>query len=415
MSGLGPWGMAAGAAMGAITSIASLHDKKLDRAIEKSKQKVKDLQLAYTEIENVLKYHLGDAAANTFVNTNEVEKVKALKQTVNDTEAMIASLRGKDVVSREDILTLQTYTRQLSGANKELTKYSATLKYLDENDTVNYGNAYNYQRNLYLQQIDQLKKQRDDENRKKKTDKSKIQEYDSEIADLESKVSQFSEDLADSLYGINIKDWAKQFGDALFDAWQKGNSGAEAFRNTANSIIANLTKSWFTTNIVEKALEPLKNALFGKYGVSGIFGVDNRLSKDDITKVIAENIDSAVGMVNDAEEYYNLVADALKKKGIDIKNTTGSSSSGTIGGVTEQEGNIIAAYMDAIRQDTYNNRMALQKITEFGVTISSPIMESQLLQLQQIASNTYRNAEMVSDIKRLFNDITLGNKKIYVA
>jgi hypothetical protein len=54
MSSLGPWGMAAGAAMGAITGIAGLHDKKLDRAIEKSKQKVQELQNAYKAIEDGL-------------------------------------------------------------------------------------------------------------------------------------------------------------------------------------------------------------------------------------------------------------------------------------------------------------------------------------------------------------------------
>jgi hypothetical protein len=60
MSSLGPWGMAAGAAMGAITGIAQLHDKKLDRAIEKSKQKVQELQNAYKAIEDgVLNIILG--------------------------------------------------------------------------------------------------------------------------------------------------------------------------------------------------------------------------------------------------------------------------------------------------------------------------------------------------------------------
>ena len=84
-------------------------------------------------------------------------------------------------------------------------------------------------------------------------------------------------------------------------------------------------------------------------------------------------------------------------------------------GVTEQEANIIAAYMDAIRQDTYNNRMNLLKIVENGVKIeSSPMMQAQLLQLQQIQSNTYRNMELVGDIKSMFNDVILGNKKIYV-
>jgi hypothetical protein len=40
LGNLGPWGAAAGAAIGVIGGIADMHDKKLDRAIEKSKQKV---------------------------------------------------------------------------------------------------------------------------------------------------------------------------------------------------------------------------------------------------------------------------------------------------------------------------------------------------------------------------------------
>ena len=98
-----------------------------------------------------------------------------------------------------------------------------------------------------------------------------------------------------------------------------------------------------------------------------------------------------------------------------MQNTSSSSTANAISGVTEQEANIIAAYMDAIRQDTYNNRMNLQKMVDEGIMISeSPIMQSQLQQLTQIQSNTYKNMELVGEIKSIFNDITLGNKKIYV-
>jgi hypothetical protein len=37
----------------------------------------------------------------------------------------------------------------LSKANQTLKENWATAKYLDKNDKDNYGNAYNYQRNLY--------------------------------------------------------------------------------------------------------------------------------------------------------------------------------------------------------------------------------------------------------------------------
>jgi hypothetical protein len=111
---------------------------------------------------------------------------------------------------------------------------------------------------------------------------------------METKITQFSEDLANSLYGIDIKGWASQFGDALFEAWQKGESGAEAFNKTAASILQNLVKSWFKTNVIENAFKGLQKDLFGEDGQGGIFGTDNDLTQEDISK-IASDIMSAQG------------------------------------------------------------------------------------------------------------------------
>ena len=400
MSGLGPWGMAAGAAMGLISGIASMHDKKLDESIEKSKQKVKELQLAYKQIEDNLKYYLGNAAENTLVSTSDVERVQKI-------QASIKEIRSKGELNLFDKISLAALT-------EELKNYSATVKYLDSSDSVNYKNAYNYQRNLYKDQLEQLKQQKSYEEDKKKTDQSKINDYNSQIQDMETKIAQYSEDLANSLYGIDIKGWASQIGDALYAAWQKGESGLNAYKTAVNSIMSNLVKSWFSTNIIEKAFTTLQSDLFGSDGTGGIFGTKNDLTEEGITK-IANDIMNAQSDINASTEKLNKLSEELKKRGIDIKNTTDSSTSNAISGVTEQEANIIAAYMDAIRQDTYNNRMNIQKIVESGLKITeNPMMQAQLLELQKIESNTYKNMELVGEIKSLFNDITLGNKKVYV-
>jgi hypothetical protein len=131
---LGIYGMAAGAAFGIIGGIAGLHDKKLDRAIEKSKQKVQELQNAYKAIEDGLKYHLGNAANDYFINTSEVQKFKQMQQIVDST-------KRKQKLQVFDLLNLKK-------ANAYIKENWATAKYLDKNDKDNYGNAYNYQRNL---------------------------------------------------------------------------------------------------------------------------------------------------------------------------------------------------------------------------------------------------------------------------
>ena len=124
MAALGPYGMAAGAAMGAITSIAGLHDKKLDRAIEKSKQKMQELQGAYKAIEDSLKYHLGNAAEGTIINNSQIEKVKEAQRRINE-------IKSGGSISIWDLQNIEEY-------NKVLKDNWATLKYMQT------GNAYNY-------------------------------------------------------------------------------------------------------------------------------------------------------------------------------------------------------------------------------------------------------------------------------
>lgn len=135
----------------------------------------------------------------------------------------------------------------------------------------------------------------------------------------------------------------------------------------------------------------------------------NNLSKD------LYDVESSVDTYNKAVEALD---EAYKKKyGKSLKDASNGSSStaNSISGVTEQEANIIAAYMDAIRQDTYNNRMNIQKIVESGLKITeNPMMQAQLLELQKIESNTYKNMELVGEIKSLLTDFSLGNKKVYV-
>jgi hypothetical protein len=395
LSSLGPYGMAAGAAMGAITSIAQLHDKKLDRAIEKSKEKVQELDLAYKTIEDRLKYNLGNAAEGSLGETSTVKKYKEALSTYN-------ALKNKGKLTMWDI--------------KNLAEAYSTIKATSEatKTFVQTRNAYNYQRDLYKEQLAQIEKQRSLEEKKKKSDKSKINDYDTQIEEMETKITQFSEELASSLYGIDIKSWASEFGDAIFEAWQKGESGAEAFKKKSNDIISSLVKSWFKVNVIENAFKGLQKDLFGENGQGGIFGTNNDLTEEDINK-IASDILSAQDTVTGSVDKLDKLFAALEKRGINIKNTTDSETANGIKGVTEQEANLIAAYMDAIRQDTYNMRIDLRKIIDEGVSVNSVIMNAQLLQLQQIQSNTYRNMQLVQDIKGLFTDVINGNKKIYVA
>ena len=84
----------------------------------------------------------------------------------------------------------------------------------------NVNNLYRRQKQLLEQQKKELEKQKKAEESKKKSDKSKVEDYKKEIDEINDQVKYFAEDLANDLYGIDLKGWAAQLGDALFD-WKK--------------------------------------------------------------------------------------------------------------------------------------------------------------------------------------------------
>lgn len=392
LSALGPYGMAAGAAMGAITSIAQLHDKKLDAAIEKSKRKVQELQLAYKTIQDAMKYALGNQATSSNVETPELKSLRDARKTIDQ-------LRNKGKLSIFDLIKLQSAQKIINNTSDALKNYEKT------------GNAYQYQLDLYKQQLTEVEKQRSDEQAKKKSDPSKVNDYNSQIEELQTKITQFWQDLASQIYGIDLKGWASQFGDALYDAWQKGSDGATAFKDTTQKVISDVVKKMLDLNMIEPILKDMQTYLFGKNGVL----TDGNMSVSDLSGMMG--FLSKVKDSTDAEyDYLDKIDEEYKKKyGESLKTNTTSSSANSISGVSEQEANIIAAYMDALRQDSLINRLNLQKIIDSGVTIESPLLTSQLEQLKAIAANTSLNAKMAENLYKLFNDNINGINKLHIS
>ena len=158
-------------------------------------------------------------------------------------------------------------------------------------------------------------------------------------------------------------------------------------------------------------MKGMQDYLFGKKGVLN----DGDLSTGDLQGImgylakIKQSSKDTTGWLDEINSAYEKIyGESLK--------TSSTSTANAVSGATEQEVNIVAAYMDSIRQYTYNNSMNLQKIIDNGIKIqSSPIFTEQLKQLEAIAANTFRNADMAEKLYNLIYDNTLGNNKIHVA
>lgn len=389
---------AAGEAVNWIGKIAQAHDKKLDKAIEKSKLRAQQLQYIYEQIDGILERFLGSGTELKLVDA-ENDRTR-----LNQLNNQIGAIRNKGKINIFDLMSLQKYKQEAEKLQKRVSAY-------DE------GGAYGYQRALMQEQLSELEKQRQAEIDKKKTDDSKVADYENQIAEMKQQIKDFAEETAESLYGINLKDWASQLGDALYEAWQKGEDGAEAFKNKVADIMGDVMNSILKISILEPAMQQLQKMLFGEDGMSGYFGKDFSLDERELESIA----DYLMGVSEKTDDYYSML-DKLnnymeKKYGISMKEEEEDSGSGLSKGiqnVTENTANLLASYINAIRADVSVKREYVRRLVEELFPAYNVIAQAQLQQLTMIQINTAKNVEFVEEIRDILHRNINGVNKFNV-
>lgn len=389
---------AAGEAVNWIGKIAQAHDKKLDKAIEKSKLRAQQLQYIYEQIDGILERFLGSGTELKLVDA-ENDRTR-----LNQLNNQIDAIRNKGKINIFDLMSLQKYKQEAEKLLKRVSAY-------DE------GGAYGYQRALMQEQLSELEKQRQAEIDKKKTDDSKVADYENQIAEMKQQIKDFAEETAESLYGINLKDWASQLGDALYEAWQKGEDGAEAFKNKVADIMGDVMNSILKISILEPAMQQLQKMLFGEDGMSGYFGKDFSLDEKELESIA----DYLMGVSEKTDDYYSML-DKLnnymeKKYGISMKEEEEDSGSGLSKGiqnVTENTANLLASYINAIRADVSVKREYVRRLVEELFPAYNVIAQAQLQQLTMIQINTAKNVEFVEEIRDILHRNINGVNKFNI-
>ncbi len=387
---------AAGEAVKWIGKIAQAHDKKLDKAIEKSKLRAQQLQYIYEQIDGILERFLGSGTELKLVDA-ENDRTR-----LNQLNNQIEEIRNKRKINIFDLKSLQEYKQEVEKLQKRVSAY-------DE------GGAYGYQRVLMQEQLSELEKQRQAEIDKKKTDDSKVADYENQIAEMKQQIIAFAEETAESLYGINLKAWASQLGDALYEAWQKGEDGAEAFKNKVADIMGDVMNSILKISILEPAMQQLQKMLFGEDGMSGYFGKDFSLDERELESIA----DYLMGVSEKTDDYYSML-DKLnnymeKKYGISMKEEeSGSGLSKGIQNVTENTANLLASYINAIRADVSIKREYVRRLVEELFPAYNVIAQAQLKQLTMIQINTAKNVEFVEEIRNILHRNINGVNKFNV-
>lgn len=352
-----------------IKAFAKAHDAKLDRQIKLAERQLNELKNLSSNISSVIEKTLG----GIYSYNRSSDANKKLNDVKNDYKAWDAS-------SKTDIGKNFFGGHNFSHYSKET--YDAVMK-AETNPS-----AYADQLALLHAQEDELRKQRQAEEDKKKTDKDKIADYDQQIKEMQLQIKTFAQDFLKDVYSIDMKSWGNQLTDTVVSAWTKGEDAVEAYKNKVKEMVREVTKNIVSQKIMEKALEkPLE-------WLTGILDEKGKLDETDMD----DFADKLYQVGENVVPQLTGIFDALKEKGLDLRENGSSSLTNSIKGITEETGDLFASYLNAIRLDV----SVIREMQGKFLPEMSEISKSQLTQLNLIARNTLRNADAAERIEKIF-------------
>lgn len=380
LSSLGPYGAAIGAGLSVVSGLFAMHDKALQKEIEASERRQKEMENMTKNIESVLESTLGSvysykASRDTMETLKKVTRNYDENMRLLNSSNFIANMIGQSRL----IYSKETY-RQAVKAQQSGTAYDAELASL-------------------MAQRDELKKQRQAEEDKKKTDADAIQNYDQQIKEMEQSIDDFAQTFLNDIYSIDIKSWASQLTDSIVEAWSKGEDAATAYHDKVQELIKDLTKNILSQKIMEIALQPTLDKL------KGILQQKGKLDDTDIPAIA----DDLIKAGDNAIENITNILDALKEKGWDLSENGTLSVGNSIKSITEDTADLLASYLNACRADL----SVVRNLHERYYPQFSEIGNAQIIQMKAVAQNTLRNAEAAERIEIAVNSLD-GNVKAVI-
>ena len=218
-------------------------------------------------------------------------------------------------------------------------------------------------RNMKEQQ-EHLKASWEAEESKKKTDHDRVNDFKEQYAELGRQIEDMIDEISNDLLQTTAKDFANDLGDALVEAFSKGEDAAKAMETTVNSVLKNLVvnqlKKKFLENQLQGALDKLEKDMGYWNGDDFVF--------DGLTKAEIDRFKSAVGAAssnfNQALKQYEEI---FKDMGLD---DTDESLTGAAKGISEESANILAGQMNAIRINQLDTNEVLRQSLQALNTIA---------------------------------------------
>lgn len=264
------------------TKIASLfnNDDEKQAEIDRLQGRIEQLQW---ELDNANAIRLQE---NSF---NAIQKVK---DAYNDATKAILSAYGKLSPFGEAIVKRINAAKIEEKAIKSIADAYSNLKYTDSNllGENKFSDTRDKLNNLAEQQL-LLQKQINAENDKKKTDKSKIKEWERQMQELGEEAAEVINEVVETIIGGTAEDIAKELGDAFIEAFLEGEDAAKAWGEKVDEIVADIMKQMLVSKFVEERIGDIFDQYKSKWFKDGVFvGIDGVIDSmgnfaDDLNKV----------------------------------------------------------------------------------------------------------------------------------
>ncbi|MBG0512952.1 tape measure protein [Elizabethkingia meningoseptica] len=255
---------------------------------------------------------------------------------------------------------------------------------------------------IYKGQLDQVKnlqqqqqlliQMRNKEADKKKSDQGKINDYNSQIEDINRAIQDIRDNIIKTVLQTDAKDLAAQLGDAFIEAFSKGEDAAKALDKVAGDVFRNMVKNALKMRM-EKALQPVLDQILKASG----FDEKGNGSFKGFTPEQIEQYKKQIAQIGASQEeflkaYQQLFQDA---------NSNVSGMEGSIKSITSEEAGALIAQINAMRINQGKTINIHQENLE--------LMRGVLMQLMKIEDNTRNLHQMRKDLSELNSKVSKDN------
>lgn len=223
---------------------------------------------------------------------------------------------------------------------------------------------------------------------KKKTDWGKVSDWQGQISAINRTISDLKEGVIKDVLQTDLAGAASKVGDALVDAFSRGENAAQSLEKVANDMVKNLVKNQLNL-MLQKRMQGTLQSLFKATGLNEDgTGVFKGLSKEDIARFKSEVKSAGSGMQSFLEGYKEIF------EGVESND---DSLKGAIKGMSEETASVLAGQFNAIRINTgeilKNQKQNLEA------------MKNSVDSLVKIEQNTFNLFQMRKDLSELNNKV----------